>query len=54
MISSMNAMVTPIAIRQLVATRGARTPRPVPSAGPQAPAGTGLAGHGRPGSHGGA
>ena len=31
MISSMNAMVMPIAIRQLVATHGARTP--VPSAG---------------------
>ena len=34
MITSMNAMVTPIAIRQPVATHGARTP--VPSAGPLA------------------
>ena len=32
MISSMNAMVTPMAIRQPVATHGASTP--VPSAGP--------------------
>ena len=31
----MSAMVTPIAIRELVATHGARMPRPVPLAGPQ-------------------
>ena len=40
MITSMKPMVMPIAIRQLVATHGARTPRPL--AGPQAPAVLGL------------
>ena len=34
MISNMNAMVTPIAIRPLAATQGLRTPRPVVPAGP--------------------